>query len=177
MLPPSYLHSLTRVLSCQTTDQILHVGLHSESNRQLRNAKWGTQERAGTLTPRSPKQVCSHPSDAIVTTAAAHALLLMFQTSFSVSLCCALVQLYIQWCKASDALRACIPAHAHHAAAGTIHHPHAHSQSGPAASSDTSDATVEQSMVCAEGMAHYVVGDETAFSDQCETVQFGLQLN
>jgi hypothetical protein len=33
------------------------VGLHSESNRPLRNAKWGTHEKAGTITPRTPKQV------------------------------------------------------------------------------------------------------------------------
>jgi hypothetical protein len=39
------------------TDHILHVGLHTEGNRELRNAKWGTQEKAGTLTSESPKQV------------------------------------------------------------------------------------------------------------------------
>lgn len=27
------------------TDQVLHVGLVSEGNRELRNAKWGTQEK------------------------------------------------------------------------------------------------------------------------------------
>lgn len=30
------------------TDQVLHVGLVSEGNREQRNAKWGTQEKAGT---------------------------------------------------------------------------------------------------------------------------------
>jgi hypothetical protein len=51
---------LTDDLSLYTSgssDQIMHVGLVSEGNRELRNAKWGTQEKAGTITPKTPKQV------------------------------------------------------------------------------------------------------------------------
>jgi hypothetical protein len=35
----------------------MHVGLVSEENRELRNAKWGTQEKAGAITAKTPKQV------------------------------------------------------------------------------------------------------------------------
>lgn len=39
------------------TDQLLHVGLLTEENRQARNAKWRTQEAAGTVSAQSQKQV------------------------------------------------------------------------------------------------------------------------
>lgn len=40
-------------------DQVLHVGLVSEANRELRNAKWGIQEKAGsTASGKVQTQVC-----------------------------------------------------------------------------------------------------------------------
>lgn len=55
--------SFTVVAVAPSTDQILHVGLVTEANREKRNQKWGTQDKAGTggasngATGRALKQV------------------------------------------------------------------------------------------------------------------------
>ena len=55
-----HLMYISLTCACMFLDQILHVGLVSESNRLLRNAKWGTQEKEGTTSSNNsnaPKQV------------------------------------------------------------------------------------------------------------------------
>jgi hypothetical protein len=125
------------------------VGLHTERNRELRNAKWGTQEKAGTLTSESPKQVL------YLTFLLSHGSCSSYPViDRNMRWAVRVLQLFLQWCKADDALRVCLPC------------------SQPAEVC----AVTSSSLQCAEGASMYFVDDATAFSDRCDTIKYGLSL-
>lgn len=151
-------------------DQILHVGLVTEANREKRNQKWGTQDKPGSGGGAAgaaasgagagrgpPKQVRFTSTWCItfhvVCCSLAHLFLSLVVFSFS--------QIYIQWCKVPTAKSS----HDKHAPHDDMHdspshHSHSHSDSGHA---DSMHGAHE---------AH-VINDEVAFSSACETKWFG----